>query len=110
MAGTECIRRALCETSQQRTDGEPDEFLVEIMRAIFSLPTQQDIHGQANGHADKAAAARDNGTKKTTTTAADTDPLHRMYDEAIASGRLNGDCAQQYDQCEGSVWTGSFKM
>lgn len=91
MDGTECVKRALCETSQQRSDGEPESFLVEIMRAVFSLPSLDDIHGNR-------------------TAAAAVDPMHRVYDEAIATGRQSADCAQLFGRCEGSIWTGSFSM
>lgn len=95
MNGTECVKRALCETSQQRTDVEPDSFLVEIMRAVFSLPSQGDIHG---------------GRSQPSPSSGDVDPMHRLYDEAIATGRQSADCGRLFDRCEGSIWSGAFSI
>lgn len=103
MDGNECVKRALCETQQQRSAGEPDSFLAEIMRAVFTMPTHGDVHGDGADANNRSRFAR--------ASAADIDPLHREYDEALAHGRLAAaDCGHQFGRCEGSIWSGAFAM
>lgn len=92
MTGTACVRRALCETSQQPDAGEPGTFLVELMRAIFSLPLLGDFANGSDSGGGRVNAA------------------HRQYDEAIAVGRQRLDCQKHFGQCAGSVWAGAFSM
>ncbi|EAT44614.1 AAEL004030-PA [Aedes aegypti] len=76
--GHHCVLRALCESGQRRNANEPDSFLKEILKAVFSLPTTHEtpIHHK-----------------------------HRMYDEAHGH---EGDCAEKFSFCQDSIWSDSF--
>uniref|UniRef100_A0A182P6Q0 Uncharacterized protein n=1 Tax=Anopheles epiroticus TaxID=199890 RepID=A0A182P6Q0_9DIPT len=76
--GHHCVLRALCESGQRKNDSEPDTFLKEILRAIFSLPTTH----EAPAH-----------------------HKHRLYDEAHAH---TGNCSETYSYCEDSFWSSNF--
>ncbi|XP_050088632.1 uncharacterized protein LOC126572941 [Anopheles aquasalis] len=76
--GHHCVLRALCESGQRQNDTEPDTFLKEILRAIFSLPA---THEEPDHH------------------------KHRLYDEAHAH---RGNCAETYSYCEDSFWSSDF--
>ncbi|XP_049547915.1 uncharacterized protein LOC125959149 [Anopheles darlingi] len=76
--GHHCVLRALCESGQRQNDTEPDTFLKEILRAIFSLPA---THEEPGHH------------------------KHRLYDEAHAH---RGNCAETYSYCEDSFWSSDF--
>uniref|UniRef100_A0A182J525 Uncharacterized protein n=1 Tax=Anopheles atroparvus TaxID=41427 RepID=A0A182J525_ANOAO len=76
--GHHCVLRALCESGQRRDDSEPDTFLKEILRAVFSLPS---THETPDHH------------------------KHRLYDEAHAH---TGNCAETYSYCEDSFWSSDF--
>uniref|UniRef100_A0A182HU39 Uncharacterized protein n=2 Tax=Anopheles arabiensis TaxID=7173 RepID=A0A182HU39_ANOAR len=76
--GHHCVLRALCESGQRKDDTEPDTFLKEILRAIFSLPA---THEPPAHH------------------------KHRLYDEAHAHA---GNCSETYSYCEDSFWSSNF--
>ncbi|XP_053671744.1 uncharacterized protein LOC128721956 [Anopheles nili] len=76
--GHHCVLRALCESGQRRNDSEPDTFLKEILRAIFSLPSTHETPTQHK---------------------------HRLYDEAHAH---TGNCTDTYSYCEDSIWSPEF--
>ncbi|XP_050079281.1 uncharacterized protein LOC126567091 [Anopheles maculipalpis] len=76
--GHHCVLRALCESGQRSNDTEPDTFLKEILRAIFSLPS---THETPTHH------------------------KHRIYDEAHAHA---GNCSETYSYCEDSFWSSNF--
>uniref|UniRef100_A0A182NDU9 Uncharacterized protein n=1 Tax=Anopheles dirus TaxID=7168 RepID=A0A182NDU9_9DIPT len=76
--GHHCVLRALCESGQRRNDDEPDTFLKEILRAIFSLPTTHETPAHHK---------------------------HRLYDEAHAHA---GNCSETYSYCEDSFWSPDF--
>uniref|UniRef100_A0A182VYI4 Uncharacterized protein n=1 Tax=Anopheles minimus TaxID=112268 RepID=A0A182VYI4_9DIPT len=76
--GHHCVLRALCESGQRNNDSEPDTFLKEILRAIFSLPS---THESPAHH------------------------KHRIYDEAHAH---TGNCTETYSYCEDSFWSSDF--
>uniref|UniRef100_A0A182KCX6 Uncharacterized protein n=1 Tax=Anopheles christyi TaxID=43041 RepID=A0A182KCX6_9DIPT len=76
--GHHCVLRALCESGQRKNDTEPDTFLKEILRAIFSLPS---THEPSTHH------------------------KHRLYDEAHAH---TGNCTESYSYCEDSFWSSNF--
>ncbi|KAH8246811.1 hypothetical protein KR032_000507 [Drosophila birchii] len=48
--GTSCVQRALCESAQrqQRIGNEPQSFIMELLSAIFQLPSGEDISEPAN--------------------------------------------------------------
>ena len=73
--------RALCETGQENQNKEKAPFLIEILRAIFTLPHQIEPY------------------KKNS---------HRVYDDAHSS--LNADCAELYPQCTDSIWSPDFRF
>nr|XP_019565378.2 uncharacterized protein LOC109433402 [Aedes albopictus]XP_029718355.1 uncharacterized protein LOC109403301 [Aedes albopictus] len=76
--GHHCVLRALCESGQRRNANEPDSFLKEILKAVFSMPTthEKPVHHK-----------------------------HRMYDEAHGH---DGDCAEKFSYCQDSIWSDSF--
>lgn len=76
--GHHCVLRALCESGQKRNANEPDSFLKEILKAVFSLPT---THETPSYH------------------------KHRMYDEAHSH---EGDCAERFTFCQDSIWSENF--
>ncbi|XP_058817935.1 uncharacterized protein LOC131681242 [Topomyia yanbarensis] len=76
--GHHCVLRALCECGQKRDGVQPESFLREILKAVFSLPTT---------HEDPV------------------DYTHRTYDEAHAH---TGDCAKRYPFCKDSIWSEDF--
>ncbi|EDS41043.1 conserved hypothetical protein [Culex quinquefasciatus] len=76
--GHHCVLRALCESGQRRDANEPESFLREILKAVFSLPS---THETPEHH------------------------VHRRYDEAHAH---LGDCAERYSFCADSIWSDSF--
>ncbi|XP_052890948.1 uncharacterized protein LOC128299117 [Anopheles moucheti] len=76
--GHHCVLRALCESGQRSNDSEPDTFLKEILRAIFSLPATHE---------------------------SPTHQKHRVYDEAHAHA---GNCTETYSYCEDSFWSSNF--
>ncbi|XP_041766406.1 uncharacterized protein LOC121590636 [Anopheles merus] len=76
--GHHCVLRALCESGQRKDDTEPDTFLKEILRAIFSLPATHEPPAQHK---------------------------HRLYDEAHAHA---GNCSETYSYCEDSFWSSNF--
>ncbi|XP_058446006.1 uncharacterized protein LOC131427100 [Malaya genurostris] len=76
--GHHCVLRALCESGQKRDATEPESFLREILKAVFSLPTT---------HEDPV------------------DYTHRTYDEAHAH---TGNCAERYPFCKDSIWSEDF--
>ncbi|XP_070503948.1 uncharacterized protein [Chironomus tepperi] len=79
--GTGCVLRALCETAQKNQNNEKAPFLIEILRAIFTLPHQVMPY------------------KK---------DLHHAYDDAHSN--LSGDCAELYPQCKDSIWSSDFRF
>lgn len=91
MNGPECVKRALCETRRQRRDAQPDSFLIEIMRAVFTLPKAVRLR----------RSAADSG-----------DASQRAYDEAHfrEGDRTNVECAAMFNKCGGSVWSEAFRM
>ncbi|XP_052863500.1 uncharacterized protein LOC128270134 [Anopheles cruzii] len=76
--GHHCVLRALCESGQRKHDTEPDTFLREILRAVFSLPTTHETPSQHK---------------------------HRLYDEAHAH---TGNCTETYTYCKDSFWSPDF--
>lgn len=80
MNGQDCVLRALCETGQRGHETKPASFVVEIMRAIFTLP-ENHIH--------------------------DSVPLnkHRSYDEAHL---YEGKCEEMFSSCKDSIWSETF--
>ena len=70
----------MCETGKRDHDTEPGSFVVEIMRAIFTLP-ETHIHEHV------------------------TDRKAKHYDEAHAYG---GDCSKLYPLCQDSIWNKNF--
>lgn len=92
MNGPACVKRALCETRRQRRDTKPDSFLIEIMRAVFTLP--------------KALRTRRSVSDGVT------DHIHRAFDEAHfgIGDRTDVECSDTFDECPGSVWSDSFRM
>lgn len=92
MNGPECVKRALCETRRQRRDTKPDSFLIEIMRAVFTLP--------------KALRM-----KRSPTIGANVE-MQRAYDEAHFGfgDREDVECSAMFARCPGSVWSDSFRI
>ncbi|XP_065078946.1 uncharacterized protein LOC135701927 [Ochlerotatus camptorhynchus] len=76
--GHHCVLRALCESGQRKNHTEPEPFLKEILKAVFSMPT---THEASTVH------------------------KHRMYDEA--HGHV-GDCAEKFSFCKDSIWSDDF--
>lgn len=74
--------RALCETAQKNQSDEKAPFLIEILRAIFTLPHQVMP-----------------GYKKDS---------HEHYEDAHSN--LNADCAVLYPQCNDSIWSPDFRF
>jgi hypothetical protein len=79
--GTACVLRALCETAQQNQNPEKAPFLIEILRAIFTIPHQV-LPYKKNSH--------------------------QIYDDAHSN--LTADCAELYPQCKDSFWSPEFKF
>lgn len=78
--GSECLRKALCETSKKQTDVKPASLVAELMRVIFSLPVPNEdtIY---------------------------TSSSEREYDVANDS---NINCTEIYSKCKDSLWTSDF--
>ncbi|KAG5672416.1 hypothetical protein PVAND_002547 [Polypedilum vanderplanki] len=77
--GTACVLRALCETAQKNQSEKKAPFLIEILRALFTLPHQVLPYKKDS---------------------------HQMYDDAHSN--LTADCAQLYPQCKDSFWSSDF--
>lgn len=94
MNGVECVKRALCETRRQRRDTQPDSFLIEMMRAVFTLP--------------KALQRRRRSTAEDDVH----DDMHRSFDEAHFNegDRTDVECAATFAKCAGSVWSEAFRF
>ncbi|XP_037038698.1 uncharacterized protein LOC119076131 [Bradysia coprophila] len=78
--GSDCLRKALCETSQRQGNEKPGSFVAEIMRVIFSLPVPNEdtvYHG----------------------------PNERDYDMAH-NASIN--CSEMYSKCKESLWNLDF--
>ncbi|XP_067647216.1 serine/threonine-protein kinase pakD [Eurosta solidaginis] len=91
--GTACVLRALCETGQQqqqRYKTEPQSFITELLRAIFTLPT---ISINSAGEYVKFEEAALQPT--------DLHIIDRTYREAQAQ---HDSCAQLFNMCEHSFW------
>jgi hypothetical protein len=73
--------RALCETAQRNQGEEKGPFLLEILRAVFSLPHQTEPYRTEN---------------------------HIEFDEAHA--KLSEDCAKLYSDCSDSIWSPTFQF
>lgn len=79
--GKGCVLRALCETGQKNQDGEKGPFLLEILRAVFSLQHQVEPYQNDS---------------------------HKHFDDAHSE--LDADCSQLYPQCEDSIWSDDFRF
>ena len=77
--GKACVLRALCETGQQNENDVKGSFLVEIMRAIFTLPDQMKAFKKEH---------------------------HEIYDKAHNS--VEKDCSETFAQCQDSIWAPDF--
>jgi hypothetical protein len=77
--GHDCVLRALCESGKRKND-EPDDFLREIMKAVFSIPS---THEKVE------------------------DYTHKSYDHAHG---FTGDCAKRFSQCKHSIWSEEFNF
>lgn len=90
-SGSDCVRRALCETAhKQRRDTAPGSFVGELLRVVFSLP---DVAGTPEDH---ERLRRDDG-----------------YHEAFHGGDSTSmaACAQRYARCRGrSMWESMFTV
>ena len=73
--------RALCETAQKNQNDEKAPFLIEILRAIFTLPHQVMPYKKDS---------------------------HHVYDDAHSN--LTGECAELYPQCKDSIWSSDFRF
>lgn len=78
--GSECLRKALCETSKKQTDETPASLVAEILRVIFSMPVPNEdtIYSSLS---------------------------ERDYDVA---SNASVDCAEIYLNCKDSLWTSDF--
>jgi DM4/DM12 family len=79
--GKSCVLRALCETGQKNQNGEKAPFLMEILRAVFSLPHQVEPYKKA---------------------------AHEHFDNAHSE--LETDCSQLYPACGDSIWSKEFSF
>lgn len=79
--GKACVLRALCETGQKNQSHEKGPFLLEILRAVFSLPHQTEEYKS---------------------------DTHQHFDDAHS--KLDEDCSKLYAACEDSIWSESFKF
>lgn len=80
--GNACVRRALCETGQQNQNGEKGPFLMEILRAVFSLPDQVEENYEKD--------------------------FHQQFDNAHQ--QIEHNCADLYSKCETSIWSSDFSF
>ncbi|CAO1438957.1 unnamed protein product [Diamesa serratosioi] len=80
--GNACVRRALCETGQQNQNAEKGPFLMEILRAVFSLPDQVEHNYEKD--------------------------FHQEFDNAHQ--QLEHNCAELYSKCETSIWSQDFSF
>ncbi|KAJ6635414.1 hypothetical protein Bhyg_13999 [Pseudolycoriella hygida] len=80
--GSECLRKALCETKNKnkQTDEKPTSLVGEIMRVIFSLPAPNEDTIYLNLN-------------------------ERDYDVASQD---NVNCTEIYSKCKDSLWTSDF--
>lgn len=79
--GTGCVLRALCETAQKNQNEEKAPFLIEILRAVFTLPHQVMPYRKDS---------------------------HQVYDDAHSN--LNAECEELYPQCRDSIWSPDFRF
>lgn len=80
MHGSDCLRKALCETRQRQNSEKPGSFIAEIMRVVFSLPVPNEDTVYRNLN-------------------------ERDYDMAH-NGNVN--CTQMYSRCTDSLWNLDF--
>lgn len=79
--GKACVLRALCETAQQNQNDVKGPFLLEILRAVFSLPHQVEPY---KNHS------------------------HKNFDDAHSE--LSSNCSQLYPDCSDSIWSPDFRF
>lgn len=79
--GKACVLRALCETGQKNQEDEKGPFLMEILRAVFSLPHQ--VHSYSK-------------------------ESNQHFDDAHSE--LKGNCTDLYPQCKDSIWSDDFRF
>lgn len=79
--GSECLRKALCETRKKQADETPGGLVAEIMRVIFSppVPNEDTIYSSL---------------------------IERDYD--VAASNASANCAEIYSTCKDSLWTSDF--
>ncbi|XP_020810951.1 uncharacterized protein LOC110186230 [Drosophila serrata] len=80
--GTSCVQRALCESAQrqQRIGDEPQSFIMELLSAIFQLPSGEDIHEPA-------------------------DLELMMSPHYLEAHKQKGNCRQLYSDCSHTFWS-----
>ncbi|CRL05608.1 CLUMA_CG018494, isoform A [Clunio marinus] len=79
--GSACVLRALCETAQKNQRKDKASFLLEILRAVFSLPHQVEPYQ---------------------------DSSHKQFDDAHFY--LQRDCSQVFSECTDSIWSPKFNF
>ncbi|KAH8294286.1 hypothetical protein KR054_010490 [Drosophila jambulina] len=80
--GTSCVQRALCESAQrqQRIGREPQSFIMELLSAIFQLPSSEDISEPA-------------------------DLELMMSPHYLEAHGQKGNCRQLYSDCSHTFWS-----
>ncbi|XP_017020172.1 uncharacterized protein [Drosophila kikkawai] len=80
--GTSCVQRALCESAQrqQRIENKPQSFIMELLSAIFQLPSSKDISEPA-------------------------DLELMMSPHYLEAHGQKGNCRQLYSDCSHTFWS-----